>query len=531
MKFEAKFTESPTPLKPSFKALQVVDNYDQGYEAGHEDGYGEGQTAGYDVGYAAGNEEGKEAGYSDGYTNGINRTNLYHKSGKVASAQSGLTIEYNEETQTYTLNGTASTGSLIQLSNNMDIDWEIGNKYCLARFLTEGEIVLEDSTYLLWSIFTMNNSGFMNGRVTEKAENVNTKVLYALGTAIAPANNDGFRMYIQILGSGKATFNNVKVRFLLVPQADGVEPWVPYIWPANKEASMDSYNRGYEAGHEEGYDEGYEAAEDISNALLEGTLTTYRNTKLTKIRSQAFYMYTSLTDVSIPNVTTIGSGAFGNCSNLANVELSNELEVIDNSAFYLCSKLAITELPKSLTKIGSQAFYMCSNVALTELPSGVTSIGDSAFYGCSNLTLTSLPSGLSGLSSGTFQNCTNLALTELPDGIQGIGNNAFQSCSNITLTALPSALTYIGSNVFQSCSKISIKEIPSKVSNIGNYAFRYCTGLTEITFKGRPSSIGSTAFSGCTNLLTINVPWSKGAVANAPWGATKAAINYDYTGG
>lgn len=35
------------------------------------------------------------------------------------------------------------------------------------------------------------------------------------------------------------------------------------------------------------------------------------------------------------------------------------------------------------------------------------------------------------------------------------------------------------------------------------------------------------AFEGCTNLTTINVPWAEGAVANAPWGATNATINYN----
>lgn len=42
--------------------------------------------------------------------------------------------------------------------------------------------------------------------------------------------------------------------------------------------------------------------------------------------------------------------------------------------------------------------------------------------------------------------------------------------------------------------------------------------------------IAADAFEGCTNLITINVPWVEGAVANAPWGATNATINYNYTG-
>jgi hypothetical protein len=40
----------------------------------------------------------------------------------------------------------------------------------------------------------------------------------------------------------------------------------------------------------------------------------------------------------------------------------------------------------------------------------------------------------------------------------------------------------------------------------------------------------SSAFSGCTSLTTINAPWAEGAVSGAPWGATNATINYNYTG-
>ena len=50
--------------------------------------------------------------------------------------------------------------------------------------------------------------------------------------------------------------------------------------------------------------------------------------------------------------------------------------------------------------------------------------------------------------------------------------------------------------------------------------------MTSITFEGTPKSIDSTAFYKCTNLTTINVPWKENAVANAPWGATNATINY-----
>ena len=159
------------------------------------------------------------------------------------------------------------------------------------------------------------------------------------------------------------------------------------------------------------------------------------------------------------------------------------------------------------TAIRPYAFYSCRKLALTSLPSGLISIGDNAFYSCQKLALTSLPSGITNISRGTFNNCQKLALTSLPSGLIGIGALAFSNCASLALTSLPSGLT-----------------------SIGNNAFDGCTGLTSITFQGKPNSISSSAFNRCTNLKTINVPWASGEVANAPWGATNATINYNYKG-
>lgn len=145
---------------------------------------------------------------------------------------------------------------------------------------------------------------------------------------------------------------------------------------------------------------------------------------------------------------------------------------------------------------------------VTKIPGGVTSIRNCAFYGCTNLALTSLPDGLTSIDNSAFYECTNLALTSLPDGLKSIGTYAFYKCTSLALTSLPDGIL-----------------------DIGTFAFYKCTNLTEITFEGTPTTINSSAFNQCANLLTINVPWSEGAVANAPWGATNATINYNYTGG
>ena len=138
---------------------------------------------------------------------------------------------------------------------------------------------------------------------------------------------------------------------------------------------------------------------------------------------------------------------------------------------------------------------------------GYTIIRNNAFYNCSELALASLPSSLTSIGYNAFNNCTKLALASLPSSLTSIGNNAFSNCTNLALTRLPSSLT-----------------------SIGNYAFSNCLGLDSLTFEGKPESISKSAFKECTNLTTINVPWALGAVANAPWGAINATINYNFPG-
>lgn len=157
------------------------------------------------------------------------------------------------------------------------------------------------------------------------------------------------------------------------------------------------------------------------------------------------------------------------------------------------------------TKVRKNAFYECTKLALTELPSGITSIGERVFSGCSKL-----------------------VLTELPAGITSIGAHAFSSCPELVLTELPAGVTSIGEHAFSYCSKLALTELPAGITSIWKRAFSSCINLTSITFKGKPTGISSSAFDSCDNLTTINVPWAKGEVPNAPWGATKATINYNY---
>ena len=88
--------------------------------------------------------------------------------------------------------------------------------------------------------------------------------------------------------------------------------------------------------------------------------------------------------------------------------------------------------------------------------------------------------------------------------------------------------TIIRNNAFYNCTKLALTSLPSGITSIGSQAFYRCLALVSLTFEGKPESISSSAFKECTNLTTINVPWAPGAVANAPWGAINATINYNF---
>ena len=244
-----------------------------------------------------------------------------------------------------------------------------------------------------------------------------------------------------------------------------------------------------------------------ADMIAEGGYAEVNLPNATKIKGHAFYKDTLLNTLIAPKVTEVGDTAFRDCTNLSSLEIG-VLTNVAQSAFHACKQITSISLSDDITRLGAYCFYDCEKLQLTKFPSSWSgSTGMYTFYGCKSITATELPSGLTNIYDYSFSNCSELALTSLPSGVTNIGSSAFVGCTSLALT-----------------------ELPSEIKSIGSQAFAKCTGITNLTFKGKPTSIYTSAFSGCTNLTKINVPWAEGAVANAPWGATNATINYNYVG-
>lgn len=72
---------------------------------------------------------------------------------------------------------------------------------------------------------------------------------------------------------------------------------------------------------------------------------------------------------SIPNsVTSIGGGAFFDCSNLTSITIGNSVTSIGACAFSGCSGLTSITIPDSVTSIGEWAFVRCNSLTSVTIP-------------------------------------------------------------------------------------------------------------------------------------------------------------------
>lgn len=143
-------------------------------------------------------------------------------------------------------------------------------------------------------------------------------------------------------------------------------------------------------------------------------------------------------------------------------------------------------------------------------------------------TVTEITSNLTTIRPYAFASCKQLTTAIMPFATK-IPDHCFNGDTNLKTVEMPN-VTIIGYVAFYNCTNLELTELPSSLTQIMETSFTNCKGLKTITFKSTLTYIGGDVFSGCTNLLTINVPWAEGEVAGAPWGATNATINYNYTG-
>ena len=366
--------------------------------------------------------------------------------------------------------------------------------------------------------------------------------------------------------------------------------------------TTDNYNDGYKQVF--GWIFGYEKTE--SGKIVNGAVPQYA-TYVTSINIYWYYIPTSLktvvlgntiqtipvcgffncnwlTSITIPeSVTSIGGSAFNGCTGLTTVNWNatecTGVGLYSNPIFKGCSNLATVNIGDNVKFIPSYAFRNCTGLTSITIPDSVTSIGFGAFSGCSKLTSITIPDSVTRISGeafldtawynnqldglvyagkvaykykGTMPNNTSIVLKE---GTLGIAGSAFSGCTRLTSVTIPDSVTSIGGSAFFECTGLtsiiveegntkyhsagnclietatktlilgcntSVIPMDGSVTSIGDSAFYRCTGLTSITIPDSVTSIGGSAFSYCNGLTSVTIPDSVTSIGNSAF--------YDCTG-
>ena len=217
---------------------------------------------------------------------------------------------------------------------------------------------------------------------------------------------------------------------------------------------------------------------------------------VTSIGSLAFYECSNLTSITIPSgLTSIGEQAFGNCTGLTSITIPSGFISIGDYAFWNCTGLTSITIQNGVTSIGTGAFWNCTGLTSITIPSSVTSIGVNVFYNCTGLTDITVDSNNSSFcsESGVLFNKDKTTLIYYPLG------------KNDSSYTIPDGVTVIEQYAFYCNSKLTSVTIPSGVTSIGEMAFRECSGLTSVIVPSSVTSIEYNAFWCCFNLI-IYIP-------------------------
>lgn len=110
---------------------------------------------------------------------------------------------------------------------------------------------------------------------------------------------------------------------------------------------------------------------------------------------------------------------------------------------------------------------------------------------------------------------------------------ALSRCTNITSLFLNGTIFGANQQPFSYMSGMKSLTLKNTSGSMPSAACAYASNCAVIKIIGTCATLHTNAFSGMganvkvPEIPVIYVPWAEGAVANAPWGATKATIHYD----
>ena len=196
---------------------------------------------------------------------------------------------------------------------------------------------------------------------------------------------------------------------------------------------------------------------------------------------------------------------------------------IGDYAFYKYSTLKSVTIPNSVISMGKAAFGVCENIENTYYD------GDLTLWCKISLSTKENPLPYKGNiylknSFGEYELLTNLVI---PDGIINIGSFYFSNNSSLINATIGNSVIKLNFNAMSGCKNLINVTIGDSVNTIDKYAFSSCPKLMSVRIGNGITSIDGSAFNLCTSLTDIYIDKPEGSVPNAPWGATNATIHWN----
>ncbi len=243
---------------------------------------------------------------------------------------------------------------------------------------------------------------------------------------------------------------------------------------------------------------------------------------ITSIGAYAFCLVNLETSLTIPgNVETVGPNAFSYCK-ITSLTLQEGVKTLQLQAFFLCEKLESISLPASLESMSGNVFSYSSRLAEITLAEGNTK------FVCINNCL--IKTATKTLVTG----CKNSIIPTDANVVTSIGNQAFyganihSSSTNVKSITIPANITSISSEAFSISGFESIVFAEnSSLNSLGNYCFSNCQYLTSFTIPDGVTTIGYRCFLNCYSLTTLVIPTSVTSIgSNLLLGVTGVSIYY-----
>lgn len=191
------------------------------------------------------------------------------------------------------------------------------------------------------------------------------------------------------------------------------------------------------------------------------------------------------------------------------IVLPESLTTIEDYAFY-SSNIAVIEIPENVTSIGNHAFQNCSSLEYVKLSDNVTTIGDYAFEGNRSMSTLNIPKKLKKIGKNAFSQGLSIGDTYRNHGygkeqmestridlsnVEEIGEGAFASCYFIKSIRWSNTIKQIPSYCFTGCGNggnglLESVEIPEGVTSIAIGAFDWCN-LKELNLPSTVTKVGA----------------------------------------